>query len=204
LIDASTIDCFSARHWLECVKESTGFGLIGRKLAMTPVLVFCRSFLSVVIGDVCLNESREFAIDSFEGGAASVSCWFWEGAGAAELKFACDDDEIAASPSFMHANSFGSVPTCGGCFIGGVKFACDDDEIVASPSFMHANSFGSVPTCGGCFILGASIMTGFETLEGEQCGRCSATADATAADGAAADCRDRAGMIEDSFGSQPS
>jgi len=48
------------------------------------------------------------------------------------------------------------------------------------------------------------MLTGFATLEGEQCGRCSVTADATAADGAAADCRGRAGMIEDSFGSRPS
>ena len=49
--------------WLELVEESTGFCLNG----LVPGE-------AVVIGEVCLNESSEFAIDSFEGGAASLSC----------------------------------------------------------------------------------------------------------------------------------
>ena len=76
------------------------------------VLVLGVASLAVLIGDACLNERSEFAINSCVGEAASPSCCrWWEGAEAGD-----DDDDTSAAPSsFMQANSFGSLPTCGGC-----------------------------------------------------------------------------------------
>ena len=46
---------------------------------------------------------------------------------AATPKFACDEDE-----SFIHANSLGSLPTCGGCFL------------VVGASFIMATGLGTI------------------------------------------------------------
>ena len=133
-------------------------------------------FLDINTGEVCLNESREVATDSCEGGGITPS--FLRGTGFEVCAAAA---AIAASPvPSIQASSFGSFPTCGGQL-----------GLAASQSF---------PTCGGQLGVAASLALA-RLLPNLLCDMPLGTAEP---DVVVASDSDGPTIIDESFGSLPS